>query len=202
MEVLNGGMTTKFLLPVEDEPDIDRFIDEDIMVDMDTFTLHGLLRKVSTCKKKNKETKEFEYYKELTIEVTGIINSTDPTQNIRIPGKKNEYTYHVEFRYVPDEEETEEIPVVIDDNGNVDPIEPDLDKEMEEIESNDGNPAPDESDGLESKDPDPEPELSETTVTKNCQLPDDADDFFADDITSDADPAAEKKPDEDGIDWN
>ncbi|MHC4950911.1 MAG: hypothetical protein ACYTEU_08000 [Planctomycetota bacterium] len=99
MEVLSGGFTTKFWIPIEDEPDIDRFIDEDIAVDMDSFVVRGLLKKVSTCKKKNKETKEFEYYKELTIEVVGI--DTEEGQSIAIPDKKEDYGYHVEFRYVP-----------------------------------------------------------------------------------------------------
>ena len=105
MEVLSGGFTTKFWLPIEDEPDIDRFIDEDIAVDLNGFTLRGILRKVSTCKKKNKETKEFEYYKEITIDVVGL--DTDAGQTIQIPDKKDEYQCAVELRYIPEEESLE-----------------------------------------------------------------------------------------------
>lgn len=205
MEVLANGMISKFWIPVEDEPDIDRFIDDDIMVDMDTFTIQGILKKVSTCKKKN-EDKEYEYFKELTIQVVGIINAEDPGQNIRIPDKKDEYAYHVEFRYVPAGDEPEEVPadqeesadeaLAVAEAGLGAPEEKDFfpdeadiyqDSDPEEVAANDGNPEPDASD-----DPDnPEPEGSV-----------EPDDFFDDVATSDADPAAEKKPDDDGIDWD
>lgn len=107
MEVLSGGFTTKYWIPIEDEPDIDRFIDEDIAVDLGSFTLRGLLKKVSTCKKKNKETKEFDYYKEITIEVVGI--DSEAGQTISIPDKKDEYECAAEFRYIPDEDLEEKV---------------------------------------------------------------------------------------------
>jgi hypothetical protein len=146
MEVLSGGFTTKYWIPIEDEPDIDRFIDEDIAVDLNGFTLRGILRKVSTCKKKNKETKEFDYYKEITIDVVGL--DADAGQTISIPDKKEEYECAVELRYIPDAE-TDDGPASeeeldfeaennLDDNdGNDEAIDPAKDPQDEAYEGDD-----------------------------------------------------------------
>ena len=107
MEVLSNGMKSKFWIPVEEEPDIDRFIDEQIMIDMDRFMLVGILRQVSTCKKKNEE-KEYEYFKQLTVDIINICSAEDNNINIQIPGAKDEFLYVVNFRYAPEPQEEEE----------------------------------------------------------------------------------------------
>lgn len=101
MEVLANGFKANFWIPVEDEPDIDRFVDEQIMIDLDRFMIVGTLEKVSTCKKKNEE-KEFEYFKQLTVQVNNICMASDNNVNIQIPGKKDEFLYPVAFRYAPE----------------------------------------------------------------------------------------------------
>jgi hypothetical protein len=104
MEVIANGMKVNFWVPVEEEGDIDRFIDEQIMIDMDRFMLVGTLEKVSTCKKKNEE-KEYEYFKQITVQVNNICLASDNNFNIAIPGKKDEFLYDVKFRYAPEPEQ-------------------------------------------------------------------------------------------------
>lgn len=109
MEVLSNGMKVKFWIPVEEEPDVDRFVDEQIMIDMDAFMLVGILVSVGTCKKKNEE-KEYEYFKQLTVDVINICSAADNNINIQIPGskKKDEFLYDVKFRYAPEPIQEEE----------------------------------------------------------------------------------------------
>jgi len=107
MEVLSNGMQVKFWIPVEEEPDIDRFVDEQIMIDMDRFMLVGTLVKVNTCKKKNDE-KEFEYFKQLTISVMNICSAENNNVNISVPTGKEEFLYEVKFRYAPEPQQLEE----------------------------------------------------------------------------------------------
>lgn len=104
MEVLANGMKVNFWIGVEEEPDIDRFIDEQIMIDMDRFMLVGTLEKVATCKKKNEE-KEYEYFKQITVQVNNICSAEDNNINIAIPAKKEEFMYEVKFRYAPEPEQ-------------------------------------------------------------------------------------------------
>jgi hypothetical protein len=104
MEVLANGMKVNFWIGVEEEPDIDRFIDEQIMIDMDRFMLVGTLEKVATCKKKNEE-KEYEYFKQITVQVNNICSADDNNINIAIPAKKEEFLYEVKFRYAPEPEQ-------------------------------------------------------------------------------------------------
>ena len=104
MDVLSNGMQIKFWIGVEEEPDIDRFVDEQMLIDMDRFMLVGILRKVSTCKKKNEE-KEFEYFKELKVDVINICMAADNNINIQIPGGKEDFMYDVKFRYAPEAEQ-------------------------------------------------------------------------------------------------
>jgi hypothetical protein len=160
MEVLSGGFTTKYWIPIEDEPDIDRFIDEDIAVDLNGFTLRGILRKVSTCKKKNKETKEFDYYKEITIDVVGL--DADAGQTISIPDKKDEYECAVELRYIPDAEPLEK------DSGTDDGPAPEEELDFEAENNLDGN------DGNEAIDPakDPQDEAYEGDDDEHAAEPD------------------------------
>jgi hypothetical protein len=101
MEVLANGMKAQFWIPVEEEPDIDRFVDEQIMIDMERFMLIGTLEKVSTCKKKNEE-KEWEYFKQITVQVNYISLASNNNFNIAIPGKKDCFLYEVKFRYAPE----------------------------------------------------------------------------------------------------
>ena len=107
MECLSNGMVVKFWIPVEEHPDIDRFVDEQIMIDMDHFMLVGNLVKVGTCKKKNEE-KEYEYFKQLTISVMNICSAENNNINIAIPTGKEEFLYEVKFRYAPEPEQLEE----------------------------------------------------------------------------------------------
>jgi hypothetical protein len=116
MEVLANGFKANFWVPVEEEPDIDRFIDEQIMIDMDRFILIGILEKVSTCKKKNEE-KEFEYFKQITVQVTNVCLASDKNFNIQIPGKKDEFLYEVKFRYANCKADLEPEPEEIFEGG-------------------------------------------------------------------------------------
>jgi hypothetical protein len=104
MDVLANGFKAQFWIPVEEEPDIDRFVDEQIMIDMDRFMLVGTLEKVSTCKKKNEE-KEWEYFKQITIQVNNICSADNNNVNIAIPAKKEDFLYEVKFRYAPEPEQ-------------------------------------------------------------------------------------------------
>jgi hypothetical protein len=106
MEVLGNGFKANFWIGVEEEPDIDRFVDEQIMIDMDRFMLVGTLEKVSTCKKKNEE-KEYEYFKQITVQVNNICSAADNNVNIAIPAKKEEFLYDVKFRYAPEPQQME-----------------------------------------------------------------------------------------------
>lgn len=123
MEVIANGFKANFWVPIEEEPDIDRFIDEQIMIDMDRFMLVGTLEKVATCKKKNEE-KEYEYFKQITVQVNNICSAADNNINIQIPGKKDEFLYDVKFRYAPEPEQ-----VAGDDMEEV------AETEIEQIES-------------------------------------------------------------------
>lgn len=115
MEVLSNGMQIKFWIPVEEEPDIDRFIDEQIMIDMDRFMLVGTLLKVGTCKKKNEE-KEYEYFKQLTVAVCNICSAADNNVNISVPTGKEEFLYEVKFRYAPEPMQEDEEPDLTKEN--------------------------------------------------------------------------------------
>lgn len=197
MEVLSNGFVTKFWIPIEDEPDIDRFIDEDIAIDMDTFTLRGTLLKVSTCKKKNPDTKEFEYYKELKIEVSGIESTEDPTQNVIIPDKKEEYGYHVEFRYVPVPEQLDEEPAADEDlrESDTEGLGPEEELDFEDEK----DPADDPHDeAFEGDDDLFEEEAAAEEQDDSIGAPEE-DDFFPDESEADAfvDEPNEPNPDED-----
>jgi hypothetical protein len=104
MDVLSNGMKANFWIGVDEEPDIDRFVDEQIMIDMDRFLLIGTLEKVATCKKKNEE-KEYEYFKQITVQITNICLASDNNFNIQIPNKKDEFLFEVKFRYAPEPEQ-------------------------------------------------------------------------------------------------
>jgi hypothetical protein len=101
MEVLANGFKANFWVPIEEEPDIDRFVDEQMMIDMGAFMLVCTLEKVSTCKKKNEE-KEWDYYKQITVTVNNICSAADNNINIIIPAKKEEFMCDVNFRYAPE----------------------------------------------------------------------------------------------------
>jgi hypothetical protein len=215
MEVLSGGFTTKYWIPIEDEPDIDRFIDEDIAVDLNGFTLRGILRKVSTCKKKNKETKEFDYYKEITIDVVGL--DADAGQTISIPDKKEEYECAVELRYIPDAEplekdsDTDDGPAPeeeldfeaennLDDNDGNDEVrpvivEPDKEPDRPVIVEPDNPDSPDKEPDIEADDffDDPKPDAVDGTAD---------DEFFDTAINGSGEEIKDKKPDDDDDDIN
>ena len=189
MEVLSNGMKVKFWVPIEEEPDIDRFVDEQIMIDLDRFMLVGTLEKVNTCKKKNEE-KEYEYFKQITVQVNNICLASDNNFNISIPGNKDEFLYDVKFRYVPEPEQ-----VAGDD------MEPVTETEIEQIENDaealDIDAETDEILGIENETPDVEAGPDDqivVTITGPEQTTPDADEKTA--------PESEAEPDlsEDEID--
>jgi len=225
MEVLSNGMISKFWIPVEEEPDIDRFIDESIIVEMEKFKLVGTLKKVSTCKKKDKETKEYEYFKELTVAVTHICSADDENFNIVIPDNKDEYGIHIDFRYVPVDETP---PEEADETEAAGPgpeeeldFEPDAEQQAEldhreeqeladdladeaEFEKENNLGAPEEEEFFPPEDEadahaahDAQPENDDGTDGT------DPDEFFDEPTEVDNGTGEEKKetPDDDGIDW-
>lgn len=97
MEVFNGSSVLKFIVPVEDLHEIERFVDEVVNVKLGDLTVTGILEKVQTKKKKNKETKDMEYFKELTITMAEIIHEQ---YTFEFPPKGDEFETVVDFDYV------------------------------------------------------------------------------------------------------
>jgi hypothetical protein len=197
MEVLSNGLKQNFWIPIEEHPDVDRFIDEDITVTIDNFKIKGVLLKVATCKKKDSNG-DFEYFKQLTIDVN-TISCGDSA--IRVPIKKEEFQHEMDFHYVdmpqelesdePDDDEIlampsdEEIAAVMEeaDKTSLDELDIDAETEMiQEIEDELEGPKED----LTSEDitdaAEKVPGVTSVTVIENADEFDD-DDFDFDDET-------------------
>jgi hypothetical protein len=187
MEVLNNGFTAKFWIAIEEEPDVDRFIDEQIMIDLDRFMLVGTLVKVSTAKKKNEE-KEYEYFKQLTVQVNNICLADDNNFNIQIPGNKDEFLYDVKFRYAPEPEQ-----VTGDD---MEKVESGTDVEVEE--------QPDTAEAKADAELDAPDSLDDLDFEATAdRVDDDADDLKAEaDFNDDGSPAEESGTDNEDDDYS
>lgn len=98
-DVLHNGLTFKFYVPVEECPDIERFVDNYIRVTLSgTLEMIGCLKKVSSWSKKEKG-EVVGIYKEITLLIECV---TSKEGEVRLPDKKDLIMEEVNILYQTD----------------------------------------------------------------------------------------------------
>jgi hypothetical protein len=93
-DTLHNVMKYEFMIALDEAQNIDKQVDNDIVVTLGEFVIEGTLLKTQSKKIKDKESGEYDIYKQLTIEVHRI--SQNEGQQVMFPEKKKEYFDEIE----------------------------------------------------------------------------------------------------------
>lgn len=98
-EVINKGFVFKFEIPVEDCPDIERFVNKYIRLSIGgTYNLIGVLKKVTAISRKEKKTGEELINKHIIVETENIFQ--DDGEELRFPDKNQEFVDDFSILYM------------------------------------------------------------------------------------------------------
>jgi predicted RecA/RadA family phage recombinase len=97
MEILNGGLTFKVMFPIEENPGIDMFVNQEIMIKSSEFVFVGKLLKIAS--KNIKQEGDISVFKEATVLIDNIAAADYETSVMYFPDKKDEFMEEIKIVY-------------------------------------------------------------------------------------------------------